>query len=103
MLARRTVVAVAAIVILSVPFAVFAAISGRGAASAFAALGGAVAVTNLMMGGQAIAYLSVGLLTALTPVAIVSGAVPVAGAGLMAIVCLGVGLSAALGLPGGCC
>lgn len=56
-LARRTVVAVAAIVILSVPFAVFAAISGQGAASSFAVLGGAVAVTNLMIGGQAIAYL----------------------------------------------
>lgn len=72
-LARRAVVAVAAIVILSVPFAVFAAISGQGAAASFAALGGAVAVTNLMIGGRAIAYLSVGLLTALTPVAIVSG------------------------------
>ena len=44
-----------------------------------------------------------GLLTALTPVAIVSGAVPVAGAGLMAIMCFGVGLSAALGLHRGCC
>jgi hypothetical protein len=72
-LARRTAVVVAAIVILSVPFAVFAAISGQGAASSFAALGGAVALTNLMIGGRAIAYLSVGLLTALTPVAIVSG------------------------------
>ena len=101
MLARRTVVAVAAIVILSVPFAVFAAISGQGAASSFAALGGAVALTNLIYGGRPIAYLSVGLLTALTPVAIVSGAVPVAGAGLMAIMCFGVGLSAAVGLHRG--
>lgn len=41
------------------------------------------------------------MLTALTPVAIVSGAVPVAGAGLMAIMCLGVGLSAARGLHRG--
>ena len=89
MLARRTVVAVAAIVIVSVPFAVFAGISGQVTASSWAALGGAVALTNLMIGGRAIAYLSVGLLTALTPVAIVSGAVPVAGTGLMAIMCLG--------------
>ena len=100
-LARRTVVAVAAIVILSVPFAVFAAISGQGAASSFAALGGATALTNLIYGGRPIAYLSAGLLTALTPVAIVSGAVPVAGAGLMAIMCFGVGLSAAVGLHRG--
>ena len=102
-LARRTVAAVAAIVILSVPFAVFAAISGQASAASWAALGGAVALMNLIVGGQAIAYLSVGLLTALTPVAIVSGAVPVAGAGagLMAIMCLGVGLSAARGLHRG--
>ena len=90
-LARRTVVAVAAIVILSVPFAVFAAISGQVTASSFAALGGATALTNLIYGGRPVAYLSAGLLTALTPVAIVSGAVPVAGAGLMAIMCFGVG------------
>jgi hypothetical protein len=100
-LARRTVVAVAAIVILSVPFGVFAAISGQVTASSWAALGGVVALTNLIIGGQAIAYLSVGLLTALTPVAIVSGAVPVAGAGRMAIMCFGVGLSAAQGLHRG--
>lgn len=100
-LARRTVVAVAAIVILSVPFAVFAVISGQGAASSFAALGGATALMNLIYGGRPVAYLSAGLLTALTPVAIVSGAVPVAGAGLMAIMCFGVGLSAALGLHRG--
>ncbi len=54
-----------------------------------------------MIGGRPIAYLSVGLLTALTPVAIVSGAVPVAGAGVMAIMCFGVGLSAARGLNRG--
>lgn len=101
MLARRTAAAVAAIVILSVPFAVFAAVSGQVTASSFAALGGATALANLVYGGRPIAYLSVGLLTALTPVAIVSGAVPVAGAGLMAIMCLGVGLSASQGLHRG--
>jgi hypothetical protein len=100
-LARRTVLSVAAIVILSVPFAVFAVISGQVTASSWAVLGGVVALTNLMIGGQAIAWLSVGLLTALTPVAIVSGAVPVSGAGLMAIMCFGVGLSAARGLHRG--
>jgi hypothetical protein len=50
---------------------------------------GGAAVANLTTCGLAIAYLTVGLLTALTPVAIVSGAVPVAGAALMAIMCLG--------------
>ena len=53
-LARRTVVAVAAIVILSVPFVVFAVISGQGAASSFATLGGATALTNLIYGGRSL-------------------------------------------------
>ncbi len=100
-LARRTVIAVAVIVIASMPFAVFALISGQVAASSSAVLGGAAALTNLLFGGRTIAYLTVGLLTALTPVAIVSGAVPVAGAGLMAIMCFGVGLSAVQGLHRG--
>ena len=52
-LARRTVVAVAAILILSVPFAVFAAMSGQGTASSFAVLGGATALMNLIYGGRA--------------------------------------------------
>ena len=101
MLARRTVLSVEAIVILCVPFAVFAVLSGQVEASSWAVLGGAAAVTNLMIGGEAIAYLTVGLLTALTPVAIVSGAVPVSGAALMAMMCFGVGLSAARGLNRG--
>ena len=100
-LARRTVVAVAVIAIACVPFAVFAVISGQVAASSGALLGGAAALSNLMYGGRAIAYLTVGLLTALTPIAIVSGTVPVAGAALMAIMCFGVGLSAARGLHRG--
>ena len=95
MLARRTVVAVALVVVASVPFA---GIRGEVAASSFALLGGGAALANLIYGGQAIAYLTVALLTVLTPVAIVSGAVPVSGAGLMAIMCFGVGLS-----PAGSC
>ena len=100
-LARRTAVAVVVIVILSVPFAVFAVISGQVPASSWAVMAGYAALTNLADGGRAIGYLTVGLLTALTPVAIVSGAVPVAGAALMAIMCFGVGLSAARGLHRG--
>ena len=90
-LARRTVIAVALVLILCVPFAVFAVISGEVAASSWAMLTGVVALISLMIGGRPLAFLAVGLLTALTPVAIVSGAVPVAGAALMAIMCLGVG------------
>lgn len=100
-LLRRIVVAVVVIVIASVPFAVFAVISGQAAASSWAVLGGAAAVTNLMIGGRQIAYLAVGLMTALTPVAIVSGSVPVAGAAVMAMMCFGVGLSATQGLNRG--
>jgi hypothetical protein len=100
-MARRTVVAVVVIVIASVPFAVFAVISGQVAASSWAVLGGATALTNLMIGGRQIAYLAVGLVTALTPVAIVSGAVPVAGAAVMALMCFGVGVSASQGLNRG--
>ena len=66
-LVRRTVVAVAAIVIACVPLAVFALISGQVAASSFAVLGGATALANLAYGGRAIAFLTVGLLTAVDP------------------------------------
>ena len=100
-LARRTLVALAVIAIASVPFAGFAVISGQVAASSWALLGGAAVVTNLIIGGRTVAFLTVGLVTALTPIAIVSGAVPVAGAALMAIMCFGVGMSAAQGLNRG--
>jgi hypothetical protein len=100
-LGGRTVLAVEVILILLVPFVVFAVISGQATAASWAPMGGVVGLMNLTIGGAEIAYLSVGLLTALTPVAIVSGAVPVAGAGLMAIMCCGVGLSAARGLHRG--
>ena len=100
-LARRTAIAVVVVLIWCVPFAVLAVISGQLAASSWATMGSYCAMTNLMIGGRATAYLTVGLLTALTPVAIVSGAVPVSGAALMAIMCLGVGLSSARGLQRG--
>jgi hypothetical protein len=96
-LARRVVLGVAVIAILCVPFAVFGVISGELAAS-FAIFGGLATVTVLVVGGRAFAYLAVGLFTALTPIAIVSGAVPVAAAALMALMCFGAGVSAAWGL-----
>jgi hypothetical protein len=100
-LVHRTLVAALVIVILSVPSVVFALISQQVPAASWAVMGGLAAVSNLAHGGPRLAYLSVGLLTALTPIAIVSGAVPVAGAALMAIMCFGVGLSAARGLNQG--
>ena len=96
-LGRRVVVGVVVIVILGVPFAVLAVLSGQLAAS-WAMFSALAALTVLVMAGQEYAYLTVGLLTALTPVAIVSGAVPVAGAALMALMCLGVGVSAHWGV-----
>jgi hypothetical protein len=57
-LARRTVVALAVIVIASVPFAAFAVISGQVAASSWALLGGAAVLMNLIIGGRTIAYLT---------------------------------------------
>lgn len=98
---KRAVLATAAIAILCVPVAAFAILSGEAAAASWAAFAGFIALINLMAGGRATGWLSVGLLTALVPVAIVSGAVPLAGAGLMAIMCFGVGLSAARGLNRG--
>ena len=90
--------AVIAVVVLCVPFAVFTVINHEVAASSWAVLAGVTALANYVLGGPAFGYLSVGLLTALTPLAIVSGSVPLAGAGLMAIMCYGVGVSAARGL-----
>ena len=100
-LARRIVVAVVLIVTLYVPVVVFAVISGEPSVSAWAMIAGVAVLQNLMFGGRTIAYLTVGLLTALTPIAIVSGAVPVAGTALMAIMCFWVGLSATKGLHRG--
>ena len=99
-MARRAVLGVVLVVILCVPFAVFGVISGELAAS-WAVFGGLATAMVLVNAGLAFAYLTVGLLTALTPIAIVSGAVPVAGAALMALMCFGVGVSAAWGLHRG--
>ena len=98
---RRTVLAVVAILVLCVPFGVFALINHEVAASSWAAWAGFTALVTYVLGGPAVAYLTVGLLTALVPIALVVGAVPAAGAGLMAVMCGGVGVSAAWGLHRG--
>ncbi len=56
---------VVVIAILGVPFAVFAVLSGQFAA-AWAMASALAALTVLVMAGQEYAYLTVGLLTALT-------------------------------------
>ena len=96
-LVRRVVVAIAAILIGLVPIVVFGLINGQWSASSWAIWGMLTALINLILGGRLLALASTGLLVALTPVAIVSGSAPVAGAGVMAIMCFGVGLSAARG------
>ena len=80
---------------------VFGLLSDQWSAASWAMWGVLTGLINLVLGGRALGWLSVGLLTALTPVAIVSGAVPVSGAGLMAVMCFGVGLSAARGISRG--
>ena len=100
-LARRTVISIAAILIGLVPVVIFGLLSGQWVAASWAVWGMLTGLVNLVLGGRPVAYLSMGLLIVLTPVAIVSGAVPLAGAGLMAIMCFGVGLSAARGLNRG--
>jgi hypothetical protein len=100
-LVRRVVLAVAVIVIGLIPVVVFGLVSGQWAAASWAMLGMLIGLSNLTLGGRALGYLSFGLVTALTPIAIVSGAVPLAGAGLMAIMCFGVGLSASRGIHQG--
>jgi hypothetical protein len=69
--------------------------------SSRAVFAGLTGLLTYLVGGMAIGHLSVGLLTVLVPAAIVVGAVPVAGAGLIAVLCFGAGLSAARGLEGG--
>jgi hypothetical protein len=101
LLVRRVVLAVTVIVIGLIPVVAFGLVSGQWAAASWAMLGMLIGLSNLTVGGRALGYLSFGLVIALTPIAIVSGAVPLAGAGLMAIMCFGVGMSAARGLHQG--
>ena len=56
-MARRTLIGVALVLILCVPFAVFAVISGQVAASSWALLTGIATLASLMIGGRPIAFL----------------------------------------------
>jgi hypothetical protein len=102
-IAKRTVSAVVVVAVGCVPFVVLALITGEAAASSWAVFAALTGLLTYLVGGTAIGYLSVGLLTVLVPTAIVVGAVPLAGAGLIAVLCFGAGLSAARGLERECC
>ena len=54
-------------------------------------LGVLTGLINFVLGGRKLALLSMALLAGLTPVSIVSGAVPLAGAALVAVMCFGLG------------
>ena len=100
-LVRRTVISVAVVVIASVPYALFGALSGQWAASSWTTMGALTGLIGLLLGGLRVGVLGTALLTVLTPVSIVLGGNPAAGSALMALMCVGVGLSARVGLHRG--
>jgi len=95
---RRALIAVVAVVLLCVPFVGFTLINHQVAVSSWAVFAGLTGLMNYIHGGRAIGYLTVGLVAALAPIAVVVGAVPLTGAGLMALMCGGLGVSALWGL-----
>ncbi|HTY72305.1 MAG TPA: FUSC family protein [Actinomycetes bacterium] len=100
-LVRRTVISLAVVVVVAVPYVLFALLSGQWAAASWTMMGGITGLVGLLLGGRVVAYLGMGLLAVLTPLSILAGGVPVLGAALMALMCVGVGLSAARGLSRG--
>jgi len=100
-LVRRTLVSLAVVVIAAVPYAVFAALSGQWVAASWTTMGALAALIGLLLGGLRVGLLGAVLLAALTPLSIVLGGIPLAGAALMALMCLGVGVSARVGLHRG--
>ena len=100
-LVRRTVISVAVVVIASVPYALFGVLSGQWMASSWTTMGALTGLIGLLLGGLRVGAIGAVLLTVLTPVSIVLGGIPAAGAALMALMCVGVGLSARVGLHRG--
>jgi len=68
-------------VLLCVPFVGFTLINHQVAVSSWAVFAGLTDLMNYIHGGRAIGYLTVGLVAALAPIAVVVGAVPLTGAG----------------------
>jgi hypothetical protein len=71
-LVRRTIISLAVVLVLSVPYVLFALLSGQWAAASWTFLGDLTGLVGLLLGGEIVAYLGLGLLTALTPISIVA-------------------------------
>jgi len=100
-LARRTVISVTVVLICSVPYALFAILSGQWATASWTTMGAITGLIGLLLGGLRVGLLGTVLLIVLTPLSIVLGGIPAAGTALMAVMCVGVGFSARVGLHRG--
>ncbi len=96
-LARRLAIAVGVLFVCVVPAAVLYAIT-REAASTWATVAGIIGVAAVISGGREVAIFTSIITGIITPVAIVAGSVPIAGAAVMALMCLTVGYLARFGL-----
>lgn len=96
-LARRMLIAVAVLALCLVPSVVLYAITGEAAAT-WATVAGIAGVAAVVSGGREVAIFTCVVMAIITPVAIVAGSVPIAGAALMALMCLMVGYMARFGL-----
>lgn len=97
---KRLVVGLALLVVLAVP-GVVAGLAFHPQAAGAVVLGCIVGMMTVVQGGRKVGYFATAALILLTPLAIVGGAVPIAGAALMALTCFGAGVSAAWGLHTG--
>lgn len=96
-LARRLATAVAVLVLVAIAPLVMLGLTHESAAlvSIMAGIAGAVAVGT---GGLEVAILTVLVMALIAPVSIVAGATPIAGAALMALMCMMVGRLSRMGL-----
>lgn len=97
--ARRLATIVLVLLIVAAPAALASLVWSTDAASPVI-LGGIVGLVAAVSAGRRIALIEVFLLLLAAPLAVVSGQVPIAGAALMALLCLGAGLTAMWGLHG---
>ncbi len=94
---KRTVIGIALIAILLIPFFVLMAITKQPAAS-YSAMGAIIGAVAVMVGGFRIGVLTTIVVALLAPIAIVAGLTPLTGAALMAVMTLMVGRMSRYGL-----
>lgn len=94
---RRLVLSAVFVLILALPGIIAGVVWSADAASPLM-LGAIVGAAAVMSAGRRIALFQVFLLLLAAPVAIVAGEVPVAGAAIMALLCLGAGMTSLWGL-----